>query len=102
MYGLSQLTPRTSLSYINTPIHFVSGQFQGRCIRTELVEIQKADLGRKWSASLRPFHLADLASRYARVDRRPLDPPPVVQLKLFYVYNEGTDQEYEQEILNYE
>ncbi|OJA19789.1 hypothetical protein AZE42_05614 [Rhizopogon vesiculosus] len=88
MQGLpqTQSTPRTSLSYINVPIHFVSGQFLGRCIRTELVEIQKADLGRK----------------YARVDRRPLDPPPVVQLKLFYVYNEGTDQEYEQEIQNYD
>jgi len=40
--------------------------------------------------------------RYARVDRRPLDPPPVVQLKLYHVYTEGTDQEYEQEVQDYE
>ncbi|KAG0703546.1 velvet factor-domain-containing protein [Suillus ampliporus] len=79
-------TRRTTLSYINAPIRFISGQFQGRCVRAELVEIQKADLGRK----------------YARVDRRPLDPPPVVQLKLFHIYNEGTDNRYEQEVQNYD
>lgn len=55
-------------------------------MRAELVEIQKADLGRK----------------YARVDRRPLDPPPVVQLRLYYIYNEGTDLESEQEVQDYD
>ncbi|KAG1737549.1 velvet factor-domain-containing protein [Suillus paluster] len=83
---MHESTRRTITSYINAPIHFISGQFQGRCVRAELVEIQKADLGRK----------------YARVDRRPLDPPPVVQLKLFHIYNEGTDNEYEQEVQNYD
>lgn len=55
-------------------------------MRAELVEIQKADLGRK----------------YARVDRRPLDPPPVVQLRLYYTHNEGTDSESEQEVQDYD
>lgn len=77
---------RTTLSYINAPIHFSSGQFRGRCVRAELIEIQKADLGRK----------------YARVDRRPLDPPPVVQLRLYHIHNEGTDHESEEEVQNYD
>ncbi|KAG1859256.1 velvet factor-domain-containing protein [Suillus subluteus] len=81
-----QSTHRTTLSYINAPIHFSSGQFRGRCVRAELVEIQKADLGRK----------------YARVDRRPLDPPPVVQLRLYHIHNEGTDHESEQEVQDYD
>lgn len=83
---MHQLTRRTTLSHINTPIHFSSGQFRGKCVRAELVEIQKADLGRK----------------YARVDRRPLDPPPVVQLRLYYIHNEGTDSESEQEVQDYD
>ena len=40
--------------------------------------------------------------RYARVDRRPLDPPPAVLLKLFYIYNPGTNRETEKEVENYE
>ncbi|KAG8216005.1 velvet factor-domain-containing protein [Butyriboletus roseoflavus] len=76
---------RTSNSYINRPIHFDSGSFAGQTIRAELAEIQKADLGRK----------------YARVDRRPLDPPPVVLLKLYQVFNQGTETQYEREIQDY-
>ncbi|TFK75747.1 hypothetical protein BDN72DRAFT_867976 [Pluteus cervinus] len=68
------------------PIRFETGQFSGQTIRAELHEIQKADLGRK----------------YARVDRRPLDPPPVVQLRLFEVFNEGTSQETERELRSYD
>lgn len=83
---MHQSARRTTLSCINAPIHFSSGQFRGRCVRAELVEIQKADLGRK----------------YARVDRRPLDPPPVVQLRLYYIHNEGTDHESEQEVQDYD
>lgn len=44
---MHESTRRTTLSYINAPIHFSSGQFRGRCVRAELIEIQKADLGRK-------------------------------------------------------
>ncbi|KAI9458516.1 velvet factor-domain-containing protein [Boletus coccyginus] len=76
---------RTSDSWINIPIHFASGSFAGQTIRAELTEVQKADLGRK----------------YARVDRRPLDPPPVVLLKLYRVLNHGTDAQYEREIEDY-
>jgi hypothetical protein len=39
--------------------------------------------------------------RYARVDRRPLDPPPVVLLRMFHVNHPGSDQETERE-LDYE
>ena len=39
--------------------------------------------------------------RYARVDRRPLDPPPVVHLKMFEVHDAGTAREIEKE-LSYE
>ena len=39
--------------------------------------------------------------RYARVDRRPLDPPPVVLLRMFYVQHPGSDREIERE-LDYE
>lgn len=32
------------------------------------------------------------------MDRRPLDPPPVIQLKLFRVHDIGTDHEEEEEM----
>ncbi|KAF8153134.1 velvet factor-domain-containing protein [Crassisporium funariophilum] len=66
---------------IGRPVHFVEGQFAGQTLRMELHEIQKADLGRK----------------YARVDRRPLDPPPVVLLRIYHVLDPGTDRETEKE-----
>ncbi|KAF8964749.1 velvet factor-domain-containing protein [Flammula alnicola] len=67
---------------IGRPVYFSTGPYNGKTIRMELHEIQKADLGRK----------------YARVDRRPLDPPPVVHLKMFEVHNAGTDREVENEM----
>ncbi|EGO01174.1 hypothetical protein SERLA73DRAFT_179274 [Serpula lacrymans var. lacrymans S7.3] len=79
-------TRRAALSFVNHPIPFESGQFAGQTVRAELVEVQKADLGRK----------------YARVDRRPLDPPPVVLLRLYYVHGFGTDKEIEEEIEDYD
>ncbi|KAI0059938.1 hypothetical protein BV25DRAFT_1772821, partial [Artomyces pyxidatus] len=69
---------------IGTPINFATGQFAGKKVRAELIELQKADLGRK----------------YARKDRRPLDPPPVVQLRL-YVVNEGANGR-DAEVENYD
>ncbi|KAF4620624.1 hypothetical protein D9613_000789 [Agrocybe pediades] len=63
---------------IGDPVTFVSGQFAGRTIRLELEEIQKADSGRK----------------YAKVDRRPLDPPPAVLLRLFETDETGAPDEY--------
>ncbi|KZT11527.1 uncharacterized protein LAESUDRAFT_275128 [Laetiporus sulphureus 93-53] len=50
---------------------FSEGQFAGRTICVELHELQKADVGRK----------------YIFKDRRPLDPPPVAQMKLFETVN---------------
>ncbi|EKM81081.1 hypothetical protein AGABI1DRAFT_56409 [Agaricus bisporus var. burnettii JB137-S8] len=67
------------------PISFATGQFAGQVIRVELQEIQKADSGRK----------------YARVDRRPLDPPPAIMLRLYHVGAAGGRQ-WEQEVNNYE
>ncbi|KZT66814.1 hypothetical protein DAEQUDRAFT_729781 [Daedalea quercina L-15889] len=67
---------------IDRPVHFVSGPFANRTVRAELEELQKADLGRKCGNR----------------DRRPLDPPPVVRLRLFETINEGTPQETENEI----
>lgn len=32
------------------------------------------------------------------MDRRPLDPPPVVQLKMFEVFHAGTDRQQEEEM----
>ncbi|KII91078.1 hypothetical protein PLICRDRAFT_106258 [Plicaturopsis crispa FD-325 SS-3] len=80
-----QTAARPALSSIGQPIHFDFGYFAGRTVRAELIEVQKANLGRK----------------YAKVDRRPIDPPPVVWLRLFLVFNPGTDQEYEQEVEDY-
>ncbi|KAF9012447.1 velvet factor-domain-containing protein [Cyathus striatus] len=64
------------------PLYFVSGQFEGKTIRAELEELQKAQSGRK----------------YARVDRRPLDPPPTILLRLFHT---DDNRQWEQE-LSYE
>lgn len=40
--------------------------------------------------------------RYARKDKRPLDPPPVVQVRFFEVLNGGTAGQQEKEVLTYE
>ncbi|KZP21308.1 hypothetical protein FIBSPDRAFT_919604 [Athelia psychrophila] len=77
---------RPAVSYVGQPMHFATGQFAGQTIRTELIEVQQAELGRK----------------YARVDRRPLDPPPAVLFKIFRILNPGTDDETESEVENYD
>ncbi|KAJ1301331.1 hypothetical protein OPQ81_003731 [Rhizoctonia solani] len=74
--------PRTQDMYIGKPVRNVSGPFAGRTIRSELEEYQKPDLGRK----------------FARRDRRPVDPPPVVRLRMFEVKDEGSVNEREEEI----
>jgi hypothetical protein len=43
-----------------------------------------------------------VVNRYATIDRRPIDPPPVVLMKLFAIDNAGTDDETEEEFENYE
>ncbi|KAI0367594.1 hypothetical protein BV20DRAFT_949968, partial [Pilatotrama ljubarskyi] len=61
--------PRSVLSHIGQEVSFAHGLLAGRTVRVELEELQKADLGRK----------------YARKDKRPLDPPPVVACRFFEV-----------------
>ncbi|KAG8715396.1 hypothetical protein FRC08_010642 [Ceratobasidium sp. 394] len=68
--------------YIGKPIHYVCGPFAGRTIRSELSEYQKPDLGRK----------------FAKRDRRPVDPPPVVRLRMFETKDEGTVNAREEEL----
>ncbi|TFK79559.1 hypothetical protein K466DRAFT_505362 [Polyporus arcularius HHB13444] len=67
-------------------ISFTHGPFAGKTVRTSATEIQKADAGRK----------------FARKDKRPLDPPPVVQVRFFEVHGVGTSRQYEEEILSYD
>ncbi|KAI0700208.1 velvet factor-domain-containing protein [Cytidiella melzeri] len=71
---------------IGRAVTFSEGPFAGLTIRAELTELQKADLGRK----------------YARKDRRPLDPPPVVQLKLLQLKHQGTPFERFEEYERYD
>ncbi|CAE6435978.1 unnamed protein product [Rhizoctonia solani] len=82
MYNNFANYPRTQEMYIGKPIRNVSGPFAGLTIRCELEEYQKPDLGRK----------------FARRDRRPVDPPPVVRLRMFEVKDEGTSNQREEEI----
>ncbi|CAE6510805.1 unnamed protein product [Rhizoctonia solani] len=82
MYSSFTTYPRTQDMYIGKPIRNVSGPFAGRTIRSELEEYQKPDLGRK----------------FARRDRRPVDPPPVVRLRMFEVIDEGAPNQREEEI----
>ncbi|EMD37761.1 hypothetical protein CERSUDRAFT_94754 [Gelatoporia subvermispora B] len=77
---------QTGSSAIGEPVTFVAGQFAGQTIRTQLEELQKADLGRK----------------YARKDRRPVDPPPVVRLRMIRIINYGTPDKFEEEITQYD
>ncbi|EDR08806.1 uncharacterized protein LACBIDRAFT_296250 [Laccaria bicolor S238N-H82] len=69
-------------NHIGRPTYITSGQFQGQTIRVELEELQKAERGRK----------------YARVDRRPLDPPPAVLLRVFEVNRTDSGRQWEREI----
>ncbi|EMD36538.1 hypothetical protein CERSUDRAFT_124320 [Gelatoporia subvermispora B] len=71
---------------LGAPVTFIIGPFAGRTIRAELLEVQKAQLGRK----------------FARKDRRPLDPPPIVQLRLFEICNQGSLNTYEKELIQYD
>ncbi|KAF7345253.1 Velvet domain-containing protein [Mycena sanguinolenta] len=70
---------------IGLPHHFTEGRFSGLTLRAELHELQRPEYGR----------------RFGSVDRRSLDDPPVVLLRLFNVFNAGTYEEWEQEVPNY-
>ncbi|KAI0076138.1 hypothetical protein K474DRAFT_1598569 [Panus rudis PR-1116 ss-1] len=78
--------PELSEDVIGIPVTYEGGMFAGRTLYGQLVELQKADVGRK----------------YTHKDRRPLDPPPVVQFRLFEVFNVGEPNEYEREFTDYD
>ncbi|KAG9126194.1 hypothetical protein FRC07_004519 [Ceratobasidium sp. 392] len=82
MNRASAFYPRVQDMYIGKPIHYVSGPFAGRIVRSELSEYQKPDLGRK----------------FAKRDRRPVDPPPVVRLRMFETKDAGGPNQREEEI----
>ncbi|KAJ3789814.1 velvet factor-domain-containing protein [Lentinula aff. detonsa] len=67
-------------------LYFEYGQWRTQTIRAELHELQHADMGRK----------------YAEVDRRSLDPPPVVALRLYQLVQTGPYNFQEIEMINYE
>ncbi|KAI0712929.1 velvet factor-domain-containing protein [Cerioporus squamosus] len=73
-------------STVGGPMYFTHGPFSGKIVRTAAAELQKADAGRK----------------FARKDKRPLDPPPVVQVRFFEVFDAGTMRHHEREIVNYD
>ncbi|KAI0372687.1 hypothetical protein BV20DRAFT_978121 [Pilatotrama ljubarskyi] len=77
-YPRPQIVP----SDIGQPVSFSGGIFAGRTVRAELEEIQKADLGRK----------------YARKDKRPLDPPPVVMCRFYDVLHQDLGRLAEQQV----
>jgi hypothetical protein len=60
-----------------------AGMFTGRTIRAEVEEVQKANVGRKYAASK---------------DRRALDPPPVVGLRIFDVRDAGNGTTHDTEL----
>ncbi|EJT96651.1 hypothetical protein DACRYDRAFT_25588 [Dacryopinax primogenitus] len=60
---------------------FTAGPLIGKTIRAELTEMQSPDINRKTSTPM------------DRIERRPLDPPPVVRLRLFEIEHEGKSQE---------
>ncbi|KAF8336330.1 velvet factor-domain-containing protein [Cantharellus anzutake] len=63
-------------------VRYDCGPLAGRVIRAELHEFQKPDMGRK----------------FAKRDRRPLDPPPVIRLRMFELLNPGLPSEQEAEL----
>ncbi|KAH9888990.1 velvet factor, partial [Cubamyces lactineus] len=79
---ISRQRPRSVLTQPGQPVTFATGVFARRTIRAEVEEIQKADLGRK----------------YARKDKRPLDPPPVVVCRLFQLVDRPSGPPLEVEI----
>ncbi|EMD37397.1 hypothetical protein CERSUDRAFT_94409 [Gelatoporia subvermispora B] len=73
---------RLGTSAIGKFITFIAGQLTGQTVRVRLEELQKPKLGRKFTSS----------------NGRPIDPPPVVCIRLFRVNNPGTSDENEDEL----
>ncbi|KAH9840030.1 velvet factor [Rhodofomes roseus] len=75
---------RVASTQVGEPVSFLSGPLANRVVRVQVVELQKAELGRKCGIK----------------DRRPLDPPPAVQVKLFELDGVGTSQATEHELMH--
>ena len=90
-----------------------TGMFAGRTIRAEVNEVQKANVGRKCV----PFHHASSATRRgplplflklsvvrllcryaASKEQRALDPPPVIELRVFNIRDTGNGTTQETEV----
>jgi len=69
-------------SCVGNFVRYDCGPLAGRIVRAELHEYQKPDIGRK----------------FAKRDRRPLDPPPVVRLRMFELLDPGLPSECEVEL----
>nr|GAT58271.1 predicted protein [Mycena chlorophos] len=77
----------TTTSFIGRPVRFTEGRFAGETIFAELQEIQCPEYGR----------------RFGSVDRRVLDDPPVVELRLYHVHDGGVPNgQYSVEVDDYE
>jgi len=84
--------------HLGQPISFVEGQFAFQTIRAELEEIQGAKVGRKQNT---PSAVSPTKNR--RVERRMIDPPPVVRLRLFRTEHEAaSNMQVEREIASYD
>ncbi|KAJ3897980.1 velvet factor-domain-containing protein [Lentinula edodes] len=86
LQGLDNRVYHIEEQYTNKAIYFEEGRWEGKGVRAELHELQHAVSGRK----------------YAEVDRRSIDPPPVVLLRLFERTPPGQYGSLEYEIPNYE
>ncbi|KAF8527186.1 velvet factor-domain-containing protein [Hysterangium stoloniferum] len=72
-----------NISRIGLPILFASGPYAGQTISMLIVAMCVAQSTRR---------------RFAKRDRRPLDPPPVVRLRMYQVFNADSEHPTEQEI----
>ncbi|KAI1788170.1 velvet factor-domain-containing protein [Ganoderma leucocontextum] len=93
---------------------FESGPLAGRTVRVSLQELQKAEHGRKYASSfsLAPAKVVSSQSvlivvtmiwfRYGRKDKRPLDPPPVVQVKCYQIARQGSAEQAGREFDTYD
>ncbi|KAF7321047.1 Velvet domain-containing protein [Mycena chlorophos] len=85
--GAGPAVDSTTTSFIGRPVRFTEGRFAGETIFAELKEIQCPEYGR----------------RFGSVDRRVLDDPPVVELRLYHVHNVGVPNgQYSVEVDDYE
>lgn len=100
---------RHGTNSIGAPHHFEIGPFAGMTVRAQLTVVQDAEMARKCADPPRTVQRTvphtmmadgsnDRRAKPGKKDRRPLDPPPVVQLRLFRVLDEGTSRQTEEEI----